>query len=201
MFKKLFHNIGQFFKGHSNIIKLAVWILILQIMFSLFSLAFFSSDEDYSQWMILLSVFMAISYIAIVFAVSRSSAYSDFQVYKSNYIRRKKGEEIPRYKVMREYGKFKGLWAGITAALPTIILIAFGLIKSPVIKDSNACAQIAAIINMVYFVPVINLGGAGTLYSILYGCVLTAAAAGAGYYMQGYKLEMQFKELQKGSLK
>lgn len=194
--KKILQSTGQFFKGSFNIIKLSLWIFVLQIVMSLFSLVLLTTDST-MEWMKLLSVVMLILNFLIIFIIANTTAYSDFQIYKNNYIRINKGETIPKFKMMREYKWHNGLIAGVIACLPSIIMIFIGAMQSPITTDSNLAGKIVMLINFIYMVPVLNYGGSNNIFIIFYGIVLAIAASGIGYYFKGFKLYTRFMELQK----
>lgn len=195
--KKLLRAVGQFFKGSVNIIKLSAWMFCIQTLMSLFSIVLVNPENDSKNWITLLSfVMLALNFI-IIYIISKTSAYSDFQIYKNNRIRLNRGEDVPRFKIMRQYRPYNGYISGIVSCLISIILIISGIITSPITADTNTAGKIAMLLNFIYAVPVLNIGGISSLYVIIYGIALTIISAGLGYYIEGQKLLIRYNELQK----
>lgn len=193
------NTIKTFFKGTSNILKLALWLFGIQLIISLFSIVLLVDAENPNDLIKLLSIVMLASNILIMFFISKSSAYTDFQIYKNNLIREKNNDKVPTYNKMKGYKFYNGFIAGLIAVLPSIIMVIIGLIQNPMLADTNAIGKIAMVINFVYTVPILNLGGANSLYFVFAGCFITILSAGIGYYIQGEKLKIQYEQLQKGT--
>ncbi len=190
--------VKSFFKGVSNTLKHAAWLLGIQIIISLFSIVLITDKENPSDIIKALSLVMLASAVLIMFFLSKTNAYYDFEIYKNNIIRRKRKDEVPRYRTMMEYRPYKGLLAGLISVLPSLILAVIGITGSHLVNQSNIFGTIAMLINFVYTIPVLNFGGANSLYFVFAGCAVQVLSAGAGYYLHGEKLRLQYEELNKG---
>lgn len=199
--KKTLSTAKQFLKGISNILKLSAWLLGIQIITSLFSIVMLADGENASSLLTFLSFIMLASAIAIMFFISKSTAYYDFEILKNNLIRAKRQEIVPKYRRMLEYRLYKGFIAGFIACLPSIILAVIGIIKNPIVSESNIFGTIAMLINFVYTIPILKIGGANSLYFIFVGCVLLIASSGISYMIHGEKLKYQYEMLSKRQAK
>ena len=186
----------QFFKGCLSILKNSLWLIGIQVVMSLFSIVMSTNAEDPSEIIRALSILMTASTLLIIFFISKSSAYTDFQVYKNNYIRNKRGDEVPAENYIKQYRWYNGLIYSFLACLPSIILAIIGISKSPISSESNWGGSVAMIINLVYIIPLINYGALNSLYLVFLASILVIAAASSGYAIYGEKLKLQFFELQ-----
>lgn len=185
------------FKGISGILKNALMVLIIQAVMSFFSLAMMADKP--SALLIALSMLSGISFFAILFFVGKSSAYSDFQIYKNNLIRQKHGDSVSLDKTIKQYRWYYGY---ITALIPSLIFIIFaviGIIQNPALDKTNTLGIISFFANLATVVPLMNAGIAASLYLVLAGEVLIVASYGTGYLLHGIKLKIQYEELQRGS--
>lgn len=169
---------------------------MIQIIMSLFSVVMSTNAEDPSEIIRALSIVMTASTLLIIFFISKSSAYTDFQVFKNNYIRNKRGDEVPVENIIKQYRWFNGLLYSFIACLPSIILAIIGISQSPISSESNWGGSVAMLINLVYIIPLINYGALNSLYLVFLANFLVIAAASSGYAIYGEKLKLQFFELQ-----
>lgn len=195
--KKMLISLHIFILGCLNVIKLAVWLFAIQTIVSLFSIVLITDSENPSEIIKALSIVMVLSSLMIMFFISKSSAYSDFEIYKNNLIRKRRKDEVSKINLMRQYKWFKGFVAGFVACLPTIVMAIIGIIKSPITSETNIFGKIVMIMNFVSTVPIMNYFGGNSLYYIFIGVFLMIVSAGLGYFFQGYKLKEQYFELQK----
>jgi hypothetical protein len=190
---KKIRGIQDFFKGSINIIKFAGWLLAVQIMISLFSVVF--GAEENSELLKLLSVLMLISALFIIFYISKSTAASDFEILKNNNIRRKIKDKMPSYRVMLEYRSFKGFLAGFLSCFLSIVLTLISIMNNS--GGTDICGIVAKAINLVYIMPLLKFGLSNSLYYIFGAVAVQIITAGIGYLLQGEKLKLQYKALQK----
>jgi hypothetical protein len=190
------HGIKQYLKGFSALITGGLWLFVLQIVFSLLSMAMVTDPAEPMEIIRVLSAVMTASVFITVFFISKSAAQTSFQVYKNNYIKRKHNEEIPLEKRLKEYRWYNGLLHGLIGCLPSVILALIGLTQSHLTSESNWCGSAAMFINLVYVLPLINYGAPSSLYFVFLANFLVTLASGAGYYLHGEKLKNQFFELE-----
>lgn len=189
--------IKTFLKGIKGILKNALLILVLQVMLSFFSIVLM---VDNASWLImLLSIACGASFFAILYFIGKSSAYSDFQLYKNNHIRLKNGDYVSRDRLISQYRWFYGY---LTALIPSGLFILFalaGIFQSPIVAETNILGKIAFFINIAPLVPIINAGATASLYYSIAVSALVSLTYGTGYLLHGIKLKLQYEELQKGS--
>lgn len=186
----------QFFSGSFSLLKNSLWLIVIQVIMSLFSMVMSTDAENPSEIIRALSIVMTASTLLIIFFISKSSAYTDFQIYKNNYIRRKRGEVLPAENIIKQYRWFNGLIYSFVACLPSIILAIIGIAKSPISSESNWGGSVAMLINLVYIIPFINYGALNSLYLVFLANFFVIASASLGYFLQGEKLKLQFFDLQ-----
>ena len=99
--KKMLISLHIFILGCLNVIKLAVWLFAIQTIVSLFSIVLITDSENPSEIIKALSIVMVLSSLMIMFFISKSSAYSDFEIYKNNLIRKRRKDEAGNFRNQR----------------------------------------------------------------------------------------------------
>jgi hypothetical protein len=189
--------IKTFLKGIRGILKNALVILVIQAMLSFFSVILMVGN---ASWLImLLSILSGASFFAILYFIGKSSAYSDFQVYKNNLIRLKNGDYVSRDRLISQYRWFYGY---LTAFIPSGLFILFavaGIFHSHILAETNVFGKIAFFVNIAPLVPIINAGAPASLYFSIVVSALVVLTYGTGYLLHGIKLKLQYEELQRRS--
>lgn len=172
----------------------SLWLLGIQVIFSFFSMIMTVDNENPMEFVRVLSIIMTLSVLTIIFFISKSSAYSDFQIYKNNFIRQSKGDAVPVENIIRQYRWYNALIYSFAAALPSIVLAVICIAKGG-ITQGNWAGVTVTLINYVYLVPLFNYGVANNAYLIFIGAFILMGVYSTGYILNGEKLKTQYFSL------
>lgn len=171
-------------------VKTLILAFFLEEVFSLFSISSLAFREN-MMWLsiILYILFLGITGAAL-FIVAKNTSYRDNNVIRLNEIRRKRGEQISKYRFLAEYRKYKGYLLGLALSLPLILFVLLSFAFT-----GGAASNFAAAVRFIFclfFVPVsyVNIG-APLAWLVLIGVVFNVLIFGISYQLMGRRMQRQ----------